>query len=59
MNTPEEGRIVTAYGTSEVFKDKIAMHKERCVFRGGKFMAGGDWPIPSFELKNVESWEYI
>jgi hypothetical protein len=56
---PEEGSTVTAYGTSERFKDKIGLHKERCVLRCGKFMAGGDWPIPPFELNNVENWKYI
>ena len=58
IDAPAEGSLVHARGKSKQFRDKTALHIERCIYKNGKFMAGGDFPVPSFELHNVDSWVY-
>jgi len=53
MNKPKEGSIVAAKG---MFNGKV--RTERCVYKNGRFMAGGDFPVPSFELRDVTEWKY-
>lgn len=56
--TPEEGSIVYARGRSSVFKDAREKHIERAIYKNGRFMAGGDLPIRSFEISDVDAWVY-
>ena len=46
--TPTEGYVV--------FAETSTGRKDRCIFKEGKFIAGGDFPVPPYELKSVVRW---
>lgn len=48
---PEEGELVVAKGTHN---GKV--RTERCIYENGRFVAGGDFPIPPYALENVIEW---
>jgi hypothetical protein len=52
---PKNGTVVHARGSSNMFKGRRV---ERCVFKDGRFVAGGDFPIPAFDLIDVDLWAY-
>lgn len=45
---PIEGQVVYA--------DNGDFALDRAVFSGGKFIGGGDFPVPEYEVKNVTKW---
>lgn len=50
---PEDGSIVVAKG---VYKGNA--HTAICIYENGKFTAGGDFPVPAYEIKDVTDWKY-
>ena len=51
---PREGSIVEAEGEGWGKKK----YSDRCTYENGKFMGGGIFPIPLYELKGVTRWFY-
>ena len=50
----DNGERVAAKGE---YKGKI--RDEFCIYKDGRFMAGGDFPVPTFELKDVTRWKSL
>lgn len=44
---------------SVVYCDNGIYASDRAIFEGGKFIGGGEFPVPSYEMKHVTKWFYL
>lgn len=44
---------------SVVYADNGNFASDRAIFVDGKFMGGGEFPIPEYEMTNVSKWFYM